>query len=81
MQGTKAPQTVKLLATSFGKKVIMLVDSGNSSFISEQLAATVLSQSLYINQVQVANGQLIACTHGLPHYKVHVQGHTIQINL
>jgi hypothetical protein len=39
MQGTKAPQTIKLTATLFAKKVIILVDSGSSfSFVSEQWA-------------------------------------------
>jgi hypothetical protein len=37
MQGTKAPQTIKLAATLFAKKVFILVDSGSSSsFVSEQ---------------------------------------------
>jgi hypothetical protein len=84
VQGTEAPQTVKLTAQLFTKKIIMLVDYGSSSsFISQPLAKLgpniiPLSQPV---QVQVANGQIISCTHYLPQCKITLQGHTFHLNL
>jgi hypothetical protein len=84
VQGTEAPQIVKLMAHLFTKKIIMLVDSGSSSsFIGQPLAKLgtniiPLSQPV---QVQVANGQIISCTHYLPQCKITLQGHTFHLNL
>jgi hypothetical protein len=82
--GTEAPQTVKLLASIFTKKVIMLVDSGSSSsFISDRLANShpnLIPLPTPV-QVRVANGQVISCTHELPQCKVQLQGHCFYIDL
>jgi hypothetical protein len=84
IQGTEAPQTIKLTANLFSKSVIMLVDSSSSSsFVSQTIAAygpewVLLEQPL---QVRVANGQLIQCTHHIPHCKISTQEHTIVISL
>jgi hypothetical protein len=84
VQGTEAPQTVKLMAHLFAKKIIMLVDSGSSSsFISQPLAKlgpNIIPLSHPV-QVQVANGQIISCTHYLPQCKITLQGHTFYLNL
>lgn len=84
IHGTEAPQTIKLMATLFSKKVIMLVDSGSSSsFISQPLAALGPSLELLPHpvQVKVANGQAIWCTHYLPHCKVCLPNHSFFIDL
>jgi hypothetical protein len=62
MQGTKGPQTIKLAATLFAKKVIILVDSGSSSsFVSEQWAklGPPLVPLCKPVHVRVANGHII----------------------
>jgi hypothetical protein len=82
--GTEALETVKLLATIFAKKVIMLVDSGSSSsFISDRLAKAhpALITLPAPVQVRVANGQVISCTQELPKCKIQIQGHCFHIDL
>lgn len=84
VQGTEAPETMKLLASLWSKSVIMLVDSdSSSSFISELVAPfgpspVQLSHSL---QVRVANGQTIDCSQEIPHCKISLQGYSFDINL
>ena len=59
VHGTEALETIKLMATVFSKKVLMLVDSGSSSsFISQPLAALgpPLIPLPEVVQVKVASG-------------------------
>jgi hypothetical protein len=82
--GTEAPQSIKLAATMFAKSVIMLVDSGSSSsFISEQLAwsGSPRVPLQHPVQVQVANGQVIQCTHQVVDCKVYVGGYCFKMDL
>jgi hypothetical protein len=68
MNGTEGSRIVRLRGYIQWKEVFMLIDSRSShSFLSDLVAATIspwhsLAQSV---SVKVANGQTLACTHGL----------------
>lgn len=67
-----------------GKEVLMLVDLGSSHcFISDQLvphldSGQALTQPV---KVQVANGELLHCTHQLPKQLWGIQGHSFHTTL
>jgi len=66
--GTEGSKTVRLRGHMKGKEVFMLVDSGSStSYISDQLVSTTEQGSLLPQpvKVQVANGEILNCTHEL----------------
>lgn len=69
LTGTEGSKTIILRGHLEGKEVFMLVDSGSShSFINDQLALQFKPWQKLKNpvQVQVANGERLACTHELP---------------
>jgi hypothetical protein len=84
MQGTKGPQTIKLAATLFAKKVIILVDSGSSSsFVSEQWAklGPPLVPLCKPVHVRVVNGHIINCSYKIPYCKISINGDCFQLDL
>lgn len=74
---------MKLLVYVLNEQVIMLVDSGScqSSFSFGSLGIVCFSKELKCSPKLVANGQVITCTHELPHCKVTLQGHSFTLNL
>jgi hypothetical protein len=82
--GKEAPRTLKLGGIIHEVEVLILIDSGSShSFISEQVAASLLgvSPSAQPTLVRVANGQIVQSCSELLQTKWSVQGYVFQSDL
>lgn len=81
VKGTEGVQIIRLRGFIQGTEAFMLVDSGSTHcFISDQSAANTpgwhaLSTPI---QVKVANGNLLGCSHEIPHLLWGVQGQTFR---
>jgi hypothetical protein len=84
VNGIEGFKTIRLRGHLLGKEVFMLIDSGSThSFICDQLAQGIspwfpLKQPV---KVQVANGELITCTHELKNQLWGIQGYTFSSTL
>jgi hypothetical protein len=84
LSGTEGIQTIILKAYLKGREVFMLVDSGSShSFINDQLVSNMGSRQLLSHpvKVQVANGELLHCTHQLSNQLWGIQGYSFNTTL
>lgn len=84
-QGTDDPtKIVRMLGNVGGKDVIILIDSGSThTFVSENLASKWRDWSPLATpmKVQVANGQILSCTHQIVACPVWISGHAFQLPL
>ncbi|GJM96354.1 hypothetical protein PR202_ga13180 [Eleusine coracana subsp. coracana] len=81
MSGSQAPGTIKLQGVIQDQKVCMLIDLGSSySFVSRSLAEKILGAACMSStvRVQVANGDVLSCTHQFTKLPWAVNGYIFQ---
>jgi hypothetical protein len=84
LSGTEGIQTIRLRGYLKGREVFILVDSGSShSFINDQLVSNMGSGQVLSHpvKVQVANGELLHCTHQLSNQLWGIQGYSFNTTL
>jgi hypothetical protein len=77
-------KTMRMLGNVYGKDVVILIDFDSTYiFISESLASRWRDWSTLDNhiQVQVANGQILKCTHQIVACPVWISGYAFQLPL
>ena len=78
VQGTEAPETMRLRAIVGNQTMLLLVDSGSThSFVNSSFAARIQAKhtSIPAIAVHVANGQRFHCTSMVPNLSWITQGH------
>lgn len=82
--GTETPRTIRMVGNLHGHKPLILVDSGSSStFVSEQLAASIPRWTPLATpvSVRIANGSVLLYTHEIKQCDLFIQGHHFQLDL
>lgn len=84
VQGTEAPETMRLRAIVGNQTMLLLVDSGSThSFVNSSFAARIQAKhtSIPAIAVHVANGQRLHCTSMVPNLTWSTQGHEFSTNM
>lgn len=84
VEGTEAPETIRIRATVGDQTMLLLVDSGSThSFVNSSFATRIGATTINIPTiaVRVANGQCLQCTEMVPKLQWLTQGHMFSTDM